>query len=34
VVLSIQEGDFHHANSFLPNLDQTAADKEELEHPV
>lgn len=33
VVLSIQKGAFHHANSFLPNLDQTAADKEELEHP-
>jgi proteasome lid subunit RPN8/RPN11 len=30
VVLSIQKGDFHHANSWLPNFDQTAADKEEL----
>jgi proteasome lid subunit RPN8/RPN11 len=30
VVLSIQKGDFHHANSWLPNVDQTAADKEEL----
>src|ERR671932_2872562 len=26
VVLSVQKGSFHHANSFLPNLDQTAAD--------
>ncbi len=33
VVLSIQGGQFHHANSFLPNADQTAADKESLEHP-
>ncbi|MEZ5402814.1 MAG: M67 family metallopeptidase [Bryobacteraceae bacterium] len=33
VVLSIQKGEFHHANSFLPNADQTAADKEELAHP-
>ena len=30
VVLSIQKGDFHHANSWLPNVDQTAAEKEEL----
>jgi proteasome lid subunit RPN8/RPN11 len=30
VVLSIQKGEFHHANSWLPNMDQTAADKEEL----
>jgi len=30
VVLSIQKGEFHHANSWLPNFDQTAADKEEL----
>ena len=30
VVLSIQKGGFHHANSWLPNMDQTAADKEEL----
>jgi proteasome lid subunit RPN8/RPN11 len=30
VVLSIQKGDFHHANSFLPNFDQTDAPKEEL----
>ena len=30
VVLSIQNGDFDHANSWLPNPDQTAAEKEEL----
>jgi proteasome lid subunit RPN8/RPN11 len=30
VVLSIQKGDFHHANSWLPNVEQTAAEKEEL----
>jgi proteasome lid subunit RPN8/RPN11 len=30
VVLSIQKGAFHHANSWLPNMDQTAAEKEEL----
>ena len=30
VVLSIQKGGFHHANSWLPNVDQTAAEKEEL----
>jgi proteasome lid subunit RPN8/RPN11 len=30
VVLSIQKGRFDHANSWLPNADQTAADKEEL----
>jgi proteasome lid subunit RPN8/RPN11 len=30
VVLSIQQGEFHHANSFLPNFDQTEAPKEEL----
>jgi len=30
VVLSIQKGEFHHANSFLPNFDQTDAPKEEL----
>lgn len=33
VVLSIQDRKFHHANSFLPNLDQTAADKEALSYP-
>ena len=30
VVLSIQKGEFHHATSWLPNVDQTAAAKEEL----
>ena len=30
VVLSIQKGDFHHANSWLPNFEQTEAAKEEL----
>ena len=30
VVLSIQRGEFHHANCFLPNVDQTDAPKEEL----
>jgi proteasome lid subunit RPN8/RPN11 len=30
VVLSIQSGRFHHAHSFLPDLDQTRADEEEL----
>jgi proteasome lid subunit RPN8/RPN11 len=30
VVLSIKDGQFDHANSYLPNADQTAADKEEL----
>jgi proteasome lid subunit RPN8/RPN11 len=30
VVLSIKAGKFDHANSFLPDLDQTRADKEEL----
>ncbi len=30
VVLSIQKGEFDHANSWLPNADQTAAEKEEL----
>lgn len=30
VVLSIKKGKFDHAASFLPNADQTAAEKEEL----
>jgi proteasome lid subunit RPN8/RPN11 len=30
VVLSIQKGEFHHANSFLPDPDQTRAEPEEL----
>lgn len=32
VVLSIKQGKFDHANSWLPDADQTQADKEELEH--
>ena len=32
VVLSIRKGEFDHANSWLPNVDQTAADKEELSY--
>jgi len=30
VVISIQNGRFDHANSWLPNAEQTAAEKEEL----
>ena len=30
VVLSIQKGEFDHANSWLPDADQTRADREEL----
>jgi proteasome lid subunit RPN8/RPN11 len=30
VVLSVKNGEVDHANSFLPNEDQTAAEKEEL----
>jgi proteasome lid subunit RPN8/RPN11 len=33
VVLSIKKGNFDHANSFLPDADQTRADKENLVHP-
>ena len=33
VVLSIQKGEFHHANSFLPDPDQKFAEKEELNYP-
>ena len=33
VVLSVQDGKFNHANSFLPDLDQTAAEREELKWP-
>jgi len=33
VVLSIKGGKFDHANSFLPNAEQTAAEKEELIWP-
>ena len=32
VVLSIYKGEFHHANSFLPNAEQTEAVKEELKY--
>jgi proteasome lid subunit RPN8/RPN11 len=32
VVLSIQKGEFHHANSWLPNVEQTEAAKEELSY--
>lgn len=32
VVLSIKNAEFDHANSFLPDYDQTRADKEELIH--
>jgi len=34
VVLSVQNGRFHHANSFLPDIDQTRADPEELLLPA
>jgi proteasome lid subunit RPN8/RPN11 len=33
VVLSIQNGKFDHANSFLPDLDQTSAEREEMKWP-
>jgi len=33
VVLSIKGGKFDHANSFLPNAEQTAAEKEDLIWP-
>jgi proteasome lid subunit RPN8/RPN11 len=33
VVLSVKDGKFDHANSFLPNAEQTAAEKEELLWP-
>ena len=33
VVLSIQQGKFDHANSFLPDVEQTAAEQEELKWP-
>ena len=32
VVLSVNEGKFDHANSWLPNLEQTAAEPEELSY--
>jgi proteasome lid subunit RPN8/RPN11 len=33
VVISVKGGKFDHANSFLPNADQTVAEKEELIWP-
>lgn len=33
VVISVKGGKFDHANSFLPNADQTAAEKEDLLWP-
>jgi proteasome lid subunit RPN8/RPN11 len=30
VVLSVREGRYHHANSWLPDADQTKADREDL----
>jgi proteasome lid subunit RPN8/RPN11 len=30
VVLSVRQGRFHHANSWLPNAEQTKSEKEEL----
>lgn len=33
LVLSIQKGEFHHANSFLPDPDQTHAEREQLRYP-
>jgi proteasome lid subunit RPN8/RPN11 len=33
IVLSIKGGEFDHVNCFLPNADQTAAEKEELIWP-
>src|SRR5271163_1737669 len=33
VVLSVQDGKFHHANSWLPNAEQTESEKEQLIWP-
>jgi len=33
VVLSVQKGKFDHANSYLPDLDQTSAEREDLKWP-
>lgn len=33
VVLSVKGGQFDHANSWLPDAEQTKADQEELQHP-
>ena len=32
LVLSVKKGEFHHANSWLPNMEQTEAAKEELSY--
>ena len=32
VVLSIQKGEFHHANSWLPNAERSEASREELHY--
>ena len=34
VVLSVQQGRYHHANSWLPDADQTRADREDLKSVV
>ena len=34
LVLSVKQGEFHHANCFLPNAEQTAAETEELIYPT
>lgn len=34
VVISVKNGKFDHANSFLPNAEQTTANEEEMEHPA
>jgi len=34
VVLSVKAGRYNHAKSFLPNMDQTAAEEEALEAPA
>ncbi|MEK7405094.1 MAG: M67 family metallopeptidase [Acidobacteriota bacterium] len=34
IVLSIRRGEFDHATSWLPNVEQTQADPEELIHPA
>ncbi len=34
VVLSIRKGEFDHANSWLPNAEQTRAEQEVLDHPA
>ncbi len=34
VVLSVRQGKFDHANSWLPDSDQTRAEREEMEYPA